>query len=230
MKEVDVVSRELKRLRGISRDMQPDKLQGYLEWAAMWGLKGQSVVNSCLDLAKTTNQDLWFLQRRKMEEWNRKRAEFLERLRPPRTIRMQLYPAYFAAISTGVKRYEGRAYNPKSGKNYADLREGDKIVFNICREVEGWREENEQLGIDSDSLMEVKVRVVHYSPTVHGIYQYATRGDSLGGEFQPMIKGNSELLELQRAAVYYTFPAYKQRIIEHGFLGIELREPRLFRA
>ncbi len=42
-----------------------------------------------------------------------------------------------------------------------------------------------------------------------------------------MINGPSELLNIQRAAAYYLFPGYREKIQKHGFLGIKLVDPKL---
>ena len=137
---------------------------------------------------------------------------------------MQLYPKYFKAVLLREKTYEGRAYYPESDKNYHDISEGDSIIFNICPETIGWENDCSRLELNPNMQMTTEVTEVNFAPTVHWMFQY---GPCFGEEFQPMINGSSELLYIQRAAVYYSFPNYKERIDKYGFLGLKLAEPKL---
>ena len=56
------------------------------------------------------------------------------------------------------------------------------------------------------------------------MYEYSP---AIGSEFQPMVNGVSEIFELQRAAVYYSFPGYVERIRDFGFVGIEIKNHKL---
>jgi hypothetical protein len=77
--------------------------------------------------------------------------------------------------------------------------------------------------------MTCTIKEVYFAPTVHGVYQIP-KYNGLG--FQPMV---SELhghasLQLERAAVYHTFPGYHELIADHGFLGIQVENPLLVTA
>lgn len=229
------VKKELMTVEGALRrvgDPQICGSQGYLSNLALYldfaqgcGLDGESIVLSCRDLAETLDPVFRAENFRVKEEpWLQKRRELLAQKRESRSVEMQLDPEYFAAISSGEKRYEGRALNPNSPKNYSDLRREDKIIFTINQERPGWKEGCQKHQLLPGMVMETTVGEVYFAPSVHSMYEY---GVPVGAEFQPWINGASELLELQRVAVYYSFPEYPKKIQKYGFLGIELLEPRL---
>jgi hypothetical protein len=205
------------------------RVRTYLEYAKKCGLGSQAVVDSCVDLAETYTSIPELAERRqaKLDAWNKARAAALEVDREPIEINMELDPIYFEAILRGEKTYEGRAYKPDSDKDYPSIRRGDSIRFRLSNREEGFAEDAISRGLRLDRDMECKVKEVHFAPTVHGIYQIP-RFNGLG--FQPMISGPGEIIQLQRAAVYHTFPGYHELISEHGFLGIEVEDPKLVAA
>lgn len=203
-----------------------NRVRLYLSFAHKHGLASQAVVYSCIDLAATytTIPEVTYERKRKLAEWKVARTAALASVRPPRLISMELDPAYFAAILGGTKTYEGRAYKPDSDKNYPDIRSGDMIFFQLSTRQESFPDEAASLGLDQGRAMTCEVGDVLFAPTVHGAYQIP-RFNGLG--FQPMIQGPGELLQLQWAAVYHTFPGYHELIDEHGFIGIEVVNPAL---
>ena len=228
---VSLVEQELARLRRGIRAGSPvlsepveERYQRYLEFAQSFGLGGEEVVWSCRDLALTLDQRWKGFESPKTAVWRKIRDEALVKSRPPRMIEMQLYPEYFAAIYRKAKSFEGRAYDPASPKDYPDIRKGDSIVFSVSREVVDWDVRCRTLGLDPQVPMVVEVGRVEFAPLVHWMYQLP---GVEGENFQPTISGVSELINLQRAAVYYTFPGYAQKITDHGFVGIEVTNPRL---
>jgi hypothetical protein len=224
------VDQELNRLRtasGRGFPILPDPLAEryltYLEFARSCDLLREEITFSCMDLALTLEQ-IGAEKNPKTEAWESDRQAALVRARPPREIEMHLYPAYFAAILRGKKCFEGRAYDPNSPKNYSDIREGDRVVFRLTREIARWESQCRDLRLNPDVPMAAEVGRVVFAPLVHWMYQLPSVE---GEDFQPMISGAPELLNLQRAAVYYTFPGYPQRIRDHGFIGIEVLHPKL---
>jgi hypothetical protein len=228
---VPSVDQELARLRKdagrqfpVFSDTLEERLYTYLEFARTCGLHQREIVLSCVDLALTLEQMWQGLELPKINAWGKARREALVKARPQRVIEMQLYPEYFSAIFAKRKVFEGRAYDPDSPKDYPDMREGDRIVFKVCREIPEWESRCQNLGINPDIPMVAEVGRIKFAPLVHWMYQLpGVEGES----FQPMISGASELINLQRAAVYYSFPGYAERIMDHGFVGIEVRDPRL---
>ncbi|HSX27930.1 MAG TPA: hypothetical protein VLF60_00590 [Candidatus Saccharimonadales bacterium] len=202
------------------------RVHTYLSWAKDCALSSERVVQSCIDLAETltTIPELQESRAAKSADWERKRRSATATRRSSRTVRMELDPIYFAAILRGAKTFEGRAYKPDSDKNYPDIRADDQIQFYLSDREETFTEEARQLGIKAEDVMYCTVQDVFFAPTVHGVYQLPGFD---GDAFQPMIQGQSELLQLQRAGVYYTFPGYPELIAQHGFLGIQVHSPRL---
>src|SRR5438105_3921643 len=87
------------------------RVQGYLMFALKTGVVGDEIVTSCYDLA-ATNTDYPEVQaenERKLARWNEMRGMALAHTRNPRTIEMNLDPAYFSAILSSKKIFEGRA-------------------------------------------------------------------------------------------------------------------------
>ena len=216
----------LARTNPARSDYYFDKLHGYLSFAVECGLRGEEILLSCFDLADALDPYYRALDWRvKTDFWFQETGKYKDIAREPRSITMQLYPQYFAAILDGRKKYEGRAFDPFSDKIYADIRQGDRIIFNINKEVNGWFKECVTLNLEPGMLMECLVGRVLFAPTVHGVYQFNV---NLGEEFQPVVTGTSEILQLQRAAIYYSFPDYARKIRDYGFLGIELVNPNRF--
>lgn len=221
---INPVLSELESIKRVScKDIYFEKTANYLEFALRCGLCSSEIVLSCRDLASTLT-GCFQEDEIKKRNWEKLRQTGLSKDRPRRKVDMKLYPKYFRAILDGVKKYEGRAFDPNSEKNYPDLTEGDEIVFSIDRGNFEREQECNTLGLNPSWKMTSTVGQIYYSPTVHGIYQFTS---AVGREFQPMIYGASELLELQRAAVYYTFPGYQEKIAKYGFLGIELKFPEI---
>lgn len=167
------------------------------------------------------------MRQTKLDAWSRARSTALCKVRDSIEIDMELDPIYFEAILRGSKTYEGRAYKPESGKNYSDIRRNDLIRFRLSRRQEAFANEAAGRGLRPDMDMVCTVREIYFAPTVHGVYQIP-RFNGLG--FQPMLDGPSEMLQLQRAAVYHTFPGYHELISAHGFLGIQVENPQLVAA
>lgn len=225
--ELSKVRKTLERRSGLYflNDPYLEGAEMYLEWALRCGLGGQAIIDSCYDLALLKDEKLALaFNREKIEAWEKARKSSLAVKREPTKIQMQLYPEYFAAILSGRKTHEGRAYDPQSEKAYHDIRQGDLVVFSICQEFSGWEDDCRRFDLKPNMIMATQVADILFAPTVHWMYQYCP---CVGEEFQPMINGPSELLYLQRAAVYYSFPGYKERIRNHGFVGIRLEKPRL---
>jgi len=205
------------------------RIRNYLNYARDCGLESQAVVDSCIDLATTYTDVPEIIENRysKQRAWDDARVTSLGVNRASRLITMNLDPIYFEAILRGEKTYEGRAYKPNSDKNYPDIRQNDLIQFSLS-------DRNEEFALDAMARnlhygmkMVCRVKDVIFAPSVHGVYQIP-HFNGLG--FQPMINGPSEMLQLQRAAVYHTFPGYHELIEQHGFLGIELEDPQLLTA
>lgn len=205
------------------------RVRSYLGYANECGLGSQAVVDSCLDLAETYTDvhEVSEARRAKLEAWNRARQDALLVDREPIEIDMELDPIYFEAILRGSKTFEGRAYKPDSDKNYPGIRANDRIRFRLSNRQEAFAEDAVRRGLTPANDMICTVREVYFAPTVHGMYQIP-RFNGLG--FQPMINGTSELIQLQRAAVYHTFPGYHELIGSHGFLGIQVQNPQLVGA
>lgn len=206
------------------------RLESYLGWAQRYGLGSEQVAGSCTDLARTLSQDRWDAGPRmeKSQAWAERRQAALRTDRPPRTIDMELDPVYFDAILRGRKTFEGRAYKPDSDKDYPDIRHGDTIVFTMSDRQPWFELEAQGYGLSMRDVMVCPVQDVHFAPTVHGVYQMSP--DFNGDAFQPMVgvgESGSEHIQLQRAAVYYSFPGYPELIRDHGFLGIELAGAQL---
>lgn len=206
-----------------------ERVKKYLEAAKYFGLDSQAVVDSCVDLAETHTHtpEITDIRQAKLLAWEETRQAALSINRPPIEVYMELDPVYFEAILAGDKTYEGRAYRPDSDKNYPDIRAHDRIRFRMSRRKVEFADDALCRGLTPDSEMICTVKEVYFAPTVHGMYQIP-RFNGLG--FQPMINGDSEILQLQRAAVYHTFPGYHELIERHGFLGIELQNPQLATA
>src|SRR5581483_7396438 len=189
----------------------------------------QDIVDSCVDLAETYTDipEVAEVRHSKMAAWCRARERALSLKRSPVEIDMELDPIYFEAILQGVKTYEGRAYKPDSDKNYPGIRSGDRIRFRLSDRKEEFADEAVRRGLRGGVDMMCTVKEIYFAPTVHGMYRIP-RFNGLG--FQPMIDGPSEMLQLQRAAVYHTFPGYHELISEHGFVGIQVENPQLITA
>jgi hypothetical protein len=205
------------------------RIRDYLHYAKRCGLDSQSVVDSCVDLAETYTDvsEVVEMRQSKLDAWKSARDTALLIGRAPMEIDMELDPIYFEAILRGSKTYEGRAYKPGSDKNYPAIRSNDRIRFRLSNRKEGFAEEAVRRGLSPYADMLCTVKEIYFAPTVHGMYQIP-RFNGLG--FQPMIDGPSEMLQLQRAAVYHTFPGYHELIGEHGFLGIQVENPHLIMA
>jgi hypothetical protein len=202
------------------------RVRTYLDWAKRCGLRSSAVVDSCIDLAETLTDipELAARNGTKRAAWESKRTEALRSQRTPRAIAMELDPVYFEAILAGRKTFEGRAYKPNSDKNYPDIRRGDQICFQLSLRQNDFPRQAVQLGLGPDSGMLCTVDDIYFAPTVHGMYQMP---EFDGDAFQPMVNGTSEVIQLQRAAVYHTFPGYHDLIGVHGFLGIKVENPQL---
>lgn len=202
------------------------RVRNYLWYAKRCGLDSQSVADSCIDLAETYTDLPVLVEKRqfKYKSWLQARESALRVVRDPIEINMELDPIYFEAILRGSKTYEGRAYKPDSDKNYPDIRSNDRIRFRLSDRKEEFAEDARRRGLNPGVDMICAVKEIYFAPTVHGMYQIP-RFNGLG--FQPMIDGSSEMLQLQRAAVYHTFPGYHELISDHGFLGIQVENPRL---
>jgi len=205
------------------------RVRSYLRYAKGCELNTQDIVDSCVDLAETYTDipELVEARQSKLDAWRKARDAALSVERASIEIDMELDPIYFEAILRGDKTYEGRAYKPKSDKNYPDIRSGDCIRFQLSNRKEEFIDEAMRRGLRFDSDMICTVKEIYFTPTVHGMYQIP-RFSGLG--FQPMIDGPGEMLQLQRAAVYHTFPGYHELIGEHGFLGIQIENPQLVMA
>lgn len=208
------------------RDSYTEKLELYLDWAQNCGLDGEHIVLSCIDLAQTLTDVPFFqaINAEKIMHWQKARQAALSVDRSPKIIPMKLDPLYFALILKKTKMYEGRAWNPESAHNYTDMRQGDTVRFSVDTRTENWSEASTAFGISSDFVMDGILENIYFAPLVHWMYQFTP---CEADEFQPSIYGASELLQLQRAAVYYTFPDYTERIQENGFLGLEIFNPHL---
>ncbi len=227
--ELSPVDEMLGRVAGfgyVNVDDYIERVRAYLEFAKQCGLESQAVVDSSIDLAETltTIPELVDSRRAKTEQWEARRRAALAVERPPRLIDMELDPVYFAAILTEKKSFEGRAYKPDSDKDYPDIRAGDLVRFRLSQRDEGFVADMGQRDLRPEDVMVCTVRDVFFAPTVHGMYQ---NGEIDGEAFQPMLNGPSEVIQLQRAAVYHTFPGYNQIIRDHGFLGIQVENPYL---
>ena len=205
------------------------RIRTYLNYAKECNLGSRAVVDSCVDLAETYTDvyEVAEMRRAKRDAWNAARESALMIEREPTEINMELDPIYFEAILRGVKTYEGRAYKPGSDKNYPDMRRNDRIRFRLSNRREDFAEDAACRGLSSDTDMVCTVKEIYFAPTVHGMYQIP-KFNGLG--FQPMIEGASELIQLQRAAIYHTFPGYHELIGQHGFLGIQVENPQLVDA
>lgn len=231
--ETDPVSRELDQAKkvwgrgsGIYLNSYLEKLIPYLEFAQECHLSGENVVLSCRDLARLIDPEFKHHHKNKIQMWQQVVAEFAPLLRPTRVIPMKLDPEYFAGILAGVKTYEGRAWDPASPKNYADLRPGDLITFSVNQERLDWEVQCQRWSIDPRWQMSAQISEIFFAPTIHYLYQFIP-GVDVGAEFQPYKQGVAELIQLGRASVYYGFPRYPRLIEDHGFLGIKLQSPVL---
>lgn len=225
---INPVYSELNKLKHLLKkypyDMYVHKAHSYMSYAASLGLDGEHIVASCYDLALTKDEFLWAAEQTKAFLWNELRFSALKTERAARLIDMKLYPIYFSAILKGIKQFEGRAFDPTSDKNYPDIRKDDQILFTVDPNAPDIESECKFYDLDQKQRMQLTVSEIYHSSTVHGMYQYCP---CVGNEFQPMINGPSELLQLQRAAVYYTLPDYPRKIAAHGFIGIKLENPRI---
>lgn len=205
------------------------RVHSYLQYSKECGLSSRAVADSCIDLAETytTIPEITEMHNEKLEAWRKARKHATKVARRPITINMELDPLYFEAILCGSKTYEGRAYKPDSNKNYPDIRRDDCIRFRLSTRQEWFVDDALSRGLHPDRVMECTVKEIYFAPTVHGMYQIP---QFCGLGFQPMISGPSEMLQLQRAAVYHTFPGYHDLICEHGFLGIHIEHPQLVAA
>lgn len=229
-------AKEAEPVRNLLRSLSDRRIQDsftrqlsiYLDWAAGCGLEGRHIADSCIDLALTLSTDpfIYAFRQEKIRNWTKARSTALTEPRPARDIHMKLDPEFFDYILHRKKTFEGRSYHPGSRHRYADIRPGDRIYFSIDRRLPSWRRDCAQRGIDPSAIMQGVVGQVHFAPLVHWMYQF---NDCEADMFQPGITGTSEMLQLQRAGVYYQFPDYPGRIREHGFLGIEIANPRLIR-
>lgn len=206
------------------RDDLVEKLAQYLRLCMRYGLDGQEIVDSCTDLALTLcrDPDIVAMNEKKIARWEERRKRALSIVRPPRTVAMELDPVFFEGIMTGAKTFEGRAYKPESDKNYPDLREGDFLRFSLSQRRPEFGGQLEEFGLRASMVMIAKVADVYFAPRVHWMYQF---NDCSGEDFQPMIDGPLEILNIQRAAVYYKFPGYKDLIEKNGFIGIRVANP-----
>lgn len=109
-------------------------------------------------------------------------------------------------------------------KNYQDIRVGDSLKFRINQEYKGWETECKTLGINPKVPMLVKIGRVNFAPNVHSMYQ---NFDCEGEDFQPLVNGPGEIFNIQRAAVYYSFPGYRDLIGNYGFIGLKMGNPVL---
>jgi|GEM_PF-2709996 len=202
------------------------RVRTYLDLARHCALRSSALVNSCIDLAETLTDIPELTTRNEMKRvaWKSKRTEALRLQREPRMIAMELDPIYFDAILAGRKTFEGRAYKPDSDKNYPDIRRGDQIYFQLSLRQGDFPSQAAQFGLSANEGMLCTVDGIYFAPTVHGMYQMP---EFDGDAFQPMINGTSEVIQLQRAAVYHTFPGYHELIGAHGFLGIKVENPQL---
>lgn len=198
-----------------------NKLIIYLEFALDLGLNSREILLSCRDLAGLVDPEVLVCHQKLHRNWQMAVTRVVNISRPPRTITMQLEPEYFRGILDGIKTYEGRAWDPGSPKNYADLRSGDLITFTVNRERPNWLNQCSWWRINPGQKMTVSIEGIYFQPSVHAMYQFAPEVD-VGAEFQPYKNGASELLQLQRAATYYGFPGYPEKISQYGFLGIKL--------
>lgn len=200
----------------------------YLDFARGCGLGAQEIVDSCIDLAETLTDmpELVASRQAKTAAWQARRQQALAEHRPPRIIDMELNPVYFEAILAGVKTYEGRAYKPDSDKDYPDIRHGDVVRFQLSRRSEAFEADAQRRGLSPSASMLCQVDDVVFAPTVHGVYE-STAFDGDAYTFQPMVNGTSEAIQVQRAAVYHTFPGYHELVQRHGFLGIRVESPQL---
>lgn len=221
---VDSLLTDVRSLRVEDEYLQ--RLDNYLTWAQQHNLSSQTAAESCIDLAMTLSQipEVALPRQAKTESWRESRQAALAIERQPRTIAMELDPLYFNAILEGCKTFEGRAYKPDSDKLYADIRGGDMLVFDMSGRDTDFNRQARYYGLTMRSRMVCEVVDAFFSPTVHGVYQIPGFD---GDAFQPMIRGDSELLQIQRAGVYYSFPGYRELIHEHGFLGIQVSKPQL---
>jgi hypothetical protein len=216
---------------GYYRDDYLRRVHTYLRYARECGLSSQAIADSCIDLAETYSQvnEVIAMRQDKQRAWDEARKVALSVDRKPIDIDMELDPVYFEAILRGIKRYEGRAYKPDSSKNYPDIRRKDRIHFHLSGRKEEFSDEAVNRGLSLTMELVCTVGDVHFAPTVHGVYQIP-RFNGLG--FQPMVDerdGNASL-QLERAAVYHTFPGYHELIEAHGFLGIQVEQPQLATA
>ncbi len=222
---VDRILGEVTRF-GYGADDYIWRTRTYLEWAKQCGLASQEVAHSCIDLAETLTPiyPLVEMRQAKTAAWESKRRAALNVERAPRVIEMELDPVYFEAILTGWKTFGGRAFKPDSDKDYPDIRTGDLVRFTLSTRHEEFARELAARNLQPDDVMWCTVKDMYFAPTVHGMYQMPQFD---GDAFQPMIDAPSEAIQIQRAAVYHTFPGYHELIAEHGFLGIHLQNPHL---
>jgi hypothetical protein len=198
-----------------------DMYSSYLRWAIHLGLSDEAAVNACVDLAETRavmSGDPFYaaIHAEKLKAWNDTREAALATDRPPRVIDMELDPIFFAAMLDGSKTIEGRAYDPNSDKNYADIRAGDSARYRLSQRRPEFASQLGTLGLRPGWVMVRPIDQEHFAPSVASMYEDVGQ---LGERFQPTLPGVYSTLA--RIAVYHGFPNYNARITEHGFLGLE---------
>ena len=173
-KSLGPVSSELKQLRRVLskhnlRDDYSKNLNLYLEFAVKCGLDDKLTLLSCLDLAETL--DTFFYQestRIKTSYWDKLRNSPLRAKRERRTINMKLDSTYFAAISSGTKIYEGRAFDPASVKDYQSISEGDEIIFSINPKSENFIDSCKDMELSHNDRLACTVGNVYFHPRFMG--------------------------------------------------------------
>ena len=223
-RKTDPVSIELDRAKQVWKRWPTDEYLNrvitYLELAKECGLWNTGAVLSCQDLAGLVSPEIQSRNQSKIDAWRQVAAGYFAVPRPQRVLAMQLDPEYFIAILMGKKQYEGRAYDPRSPKRYADLRPTDEVIFTVNKDQPN-EDECRKWGVDPNWCMRAQIEEINFAPSVHYMFQYLP-GIDVGAEFQPFKTGMAELVQLGRAATYYSFPEYPKKIQTHGFLGIKL--------
>ncbi len=190
-------------------------------------LSGRETLEKLGDTFQPLLNHLWA----KEEKWQALREQ-AQAKRPAgsKTIEMKLYPFYFAMIRNGSKTFEGRAFKPGDWR-YAMLRPGDKIRFQVDPEAP---EEYRESAVGRHDSMVCRVEKVVFGPLVSSVFRRAGLGMCpaqllTGGRFfQPDVAADAHEFSpaeiLEQISRYYRIPGYLDRIIEHGFVGIEVKK------
>lgn len=222
------VEAEIKALQKTSKTRGSDYQNlalSFLKLSLAAGFVSELALYSCWDLAATVTTDpkIKTQNQSKIDRWMALRAASN---RPVgRNLSLELDPIFYCLIASKKKGFEGRAADFDNDRRYYDL-VGNRVTFTVSRrnpeELDTFRGE----GLHPNSIMSGFVDQVLFAPTVHAMFNLVKDN---GQTFQPQIDDPNPLIaRLKRAAVYYSFPDYPERIKRDGFFGIEFSRMHYF--